>query len=365
MNNLKQYKDIMAFHPGYYVADIIEDMGITQAEFATRMRTTAKTISKLVNGKINLSKDLAKKLSAMLGTSVDLWLNLQKAYDEKVIEIEQEQEIDDQIEIAKMIDYSYFEEVAHLPKTKNWKEKVRNLRQYFVVADLRIFCQQDFLVNFRQEINNSEIKNIVNSQAWLQTAINMAKSISTEPFNAKKLESYLPEIREMTLQAPEIFYYRLEEIFSDCGVSFVLLPNLKNSGINGAVKWINDNKVVLAINDRRVYADIFWFSLFHEIKHVLQQKTKTVFISSNIEEMQEKNIQLEEEANTFAQDFLIPPKEYKKFIQNKYISDKQIKEFAKSICIHPGIVVGRLQHDKIIAINRCSSLREKYKIIVD
>ena len=85
------YKDIVAFHPGYYVADIIEDMGISQAEFATRMGTTAKTLSNLVNGQINLSNDLAKKMSVMLGTSPDVWLNLQSAYDQKLIEIEMKQ----------------------------------------------------------------------------------------------------------------------------------------------------------------------------------------------------------------------------------------------------------------------------------
>ena len=63
MSNMIEYNDIVAFHPGYYVADIIEDMGISQAEFATRMGTTAKTLSNLVNGQINLSNDLAKKNS--------------------------------------------------------------------------------------------------------------------------------------------------------------------------------------------------------------------------------------------------------------------------------------------------------------
>jgi HTH-type transcriptional regulator/antitoxin HigA len=61
MSNITEYNDIVAFPPGYYVADIIEDMGISQAEFATRMGTTAKTLSNLVNGQINLSNDLAKK----------------------------------------------------------------------------------------------------------------------------------------------------------------------------------------------------------------------------------------------------------------------------------------------------------------
>ena len=78
MSNTIEYKDIIAFHPGYYVEDIIEELGISHAEFVLRMGTTPKTLSQLVNGWINISNDLAKKLSMMLGSSVDGWLNLQK-----------------------------------------------------------------------------------------------------------------------------------------------------------------------------------------------------------------------------------------------------------------------------------------------
>lgn len=73
MSNVKEYKDIVAFHPGYYIADIIDDMEISQNEFAARMGTTAKTLSKLINGQANISNDLATKLSVMLGTSVEVW----------------------------------------------------------------------------------------------------------------------------------------------------------------------------------------------------------------------------------------------------------------------------------------------------
>lgn len=89
MSNLIKYKDIVAFHPGYYIADIIEDMKISQAEFATRMGITVKTLGKLINGQTDISNDLAKKLSAMMGTSSKVWLNLQNAYNQKLIEIEQ------------------------------------------------------------------------------------------------------------------------------------------------------------------------------------------------------------------------------------------------------------------------------------
>ena len=123
MNNISEYKDIVAFHPGYYIADVIEDMGVSQAEFATRLGTNTKTLSYLLNGQANITNDLAKKLSAMMGTSPDVWLNLQNTYDKKLIEIQQAKDFDEQAEIVKLIDYKYFIEVVGLPLTKVMKEK--------------------------------------------------------------------------------------------------------------------------------------------------------------------------------------------------------------------------------------------------
>ena len=360
MNNVNEYKDIVAYHPGYYIADIIEDMGISQAEFATRMGTTAKTLSQLIHAQANISNDLAKKLSAMTGTSIELWQNLQNTYDKKRIEIEQAKDIDAQKDVIKEIDYKYFVEVVGLPKVKSIIDQIANLCCFLKVSDLRIMLQPDFLVNFRTASPRNSKKNIMNSRAWIQTAINISKNIDTKPYDAEKLKGYLPELRSMTVQKPEEFLPRMREIFSECGVAFVLLPHLKNSGVNGAVKWVNEDSVVLAMNNRGLDADKFWFSLFHEIKHVLQQKIKTVFVSSTAEEMIEINNNLETEADKFATNYLIPPVEYKRLAPTRFISDKEIVEFAKSIGIHPGIVAGRLQYEGIIAQNRCSKLKEKY-----
>lgn len=363
MNKL-EYEEISAFHPGYYVKEVIEDMGVSHNEFATRMGTTGKTLSNLLNGQCNLSNDLAGKLSMMLGTSVEMWLNLQAVYDQKKMEIEQRKAMSEQEKIVSMIDYTYFVKVAKLPETRKCIEKVRNLCSFFKVSDLRIMLEQDFLVNFRAGIPCLEQKNIINAQAWLQTALNCSKNMVVRGFDAGKLHAALPEIRRMTLQEPKVFLPRLKEIFADCGVAFVLLPHLKNSGINGAVKWVGANRVLLALNDRRCYADTFWFSLFHEIKHVLQQKTRIVFVSSEITQLNKLNEALEAEADKFAQDYLISPMEYKRFAPNLYTSDVEIEEFAKQIGVHPGIVAGRLQHDGVIAPNRCSKLKVKYQIIV-
>ena len=229
-----------------------------------------------------------------------------------------------------------------------------------MISNLQILTQPDFLVNFRTGISNVEEKNMINARAWIQTAMNFAKSIQTNRFDADKLRTALPELRGMTVKNPEDFLPRMREIFSECGVAFVLLPNLKNSGINGAVKWVNSDRVVLAMNNRGLDADKFWFSLFHEIKHVLQQKIKTVFISASTKELTELDNTLERDADEFASNYLISNAQMKQFSPNKYTTDEEIVAFAKSIGIHPGIVAGRLQHEKIIPPNRCSHLKEKY-----
>ncbi len=362
MSNRMEYKELVAFHPGYYIADIIDDMGVSQAEFAERMGTTAKTVSQLINGQANISNDLAKKLSVMMGTSAEVWQRLQNTYDQKLIEIQRIKDFDEQKEIMKLIDYRYFVNFMGLPETKNTEEKIAFLCSFFKVSDLRIMLKPDFLVNFRSGTSEKSEKKVINSRAWVQAAMNIAKTMETESYDAQKLKMCLPEIRDMTIQNSEVFFPRLKMIFAECGVAFVLLPHLKNSGVNGAVKWVNNERVVLAMNNRGLYADKFWFSLFHEIKHVFQQKIKTAFISYSEEEMADYNKALEDEADQFASDYLIPPNEFKRFAPSQFTSDNEIIEFARSIGIHPGIVAGRLQHENIIPQSRCSKLKEKYII---
>ena len=149
MTNNVEYNEIMAFHPGYYIQETIEDLEITQEEFAIRLGTTAKTISKLVNGEINLSNDIAHKLSNMLGTSVELWLNLQTTYEKKLIEINEARQLDRQKNIAYMIDYEYFVGLGLVTEARKIEDKIINLRQFFQISSLDILLTPDFLVNFR------------------------------------------------------------------------------------------------------------------------------------------------------------------------------------------------------------------------
>ncbi len=359
----EEYKNIIAFHPGYYLTDVIEELEMTQDEFAKRLGTTGKTVSLLLNGQTPLTNDLAMKISAMLGISVETLLNLQKTYDEKKIEIDQARALDEQIEVVDVIDYTYFVKHRFLPDVKTKPEKIKNLCAFLKVSDLKILNRRDLLASFRTTVTSVTDKNVINANVWLQTALNKGLAMEVATFDEKKLKSHIKEIRSMTLQEPSEFLPRLCQIFKECGVAFVLLPALKNCGINGVVKWYED-KVVLALNDRFKYADAFWFSLFHEIKHVFQKKKTKVII--NCDDFSELEKEFEDEANDYATDTLIPKEAYHGYFDDKgkYISKNDVKFFARHIGVHPGIVVGRLQHDDKIAHSSMSDMRQKYMIVV-
>jgi addiction module HigA family antidote len=93
MSNYIEYKDSVAFHPGYYIKEIIGESGLAQADFAARLNTTPKDLSLLVCGEQRLSVDMAMKLSNALGTSAEYWLNLQSAYDAALASIASDKEL--------------------------------------------------------------------------------------------------------------------------------------------------------------------------------------------------------------------------------------------------------------------------------
>lgn len=78
--------DLIAFHPGQYIGELIEDYNMSQKEFAEKLGLSPRTISKLVNGEELISNDIAQKLAELTNISMKTWLNLQTSYDTKVAE---------------------------------------------------------------------------------------------------------------------------------------------------------------------------------------------------------------------------------------------------------------------------------------
>ena len=207
-------------------------------------------------------------------------------------------------------------------------------------------------MKFRSSNDEMTEANIVKANIMVQIATNKALDVSAPKFNMEKFKKAIEYVLTLTTKH-EDFYSGIYKAFFDAGVIFVILPNMSGSKINGATKKIKDN-VVLMVNDRRLYADSFWFTLFHEIGHIINGDYGISF---------EKELG-EEAADKYAEDSLIPPEKYQQFIKQKRFDVQSIKSFAKQINRDPGIVLGRLQNDKKVQFNdwTMKSLKHKYKI---
>lgn len=354
MSNYREYNNMIAFHPGYYVKEIVDESGLTQDDFARRLGTTPKNLSLLVRGEQDLSIDIAAKLSRMLGTSVAFWLNIQQSYNEKIAEIISEEELAREKEVFKSIDYKYFIEYFGLPDLpRKVNEQIRRVREYLQLASLTVLKERDLAVSFKSYSENLSESNIVNANTMVQIAINKAIHTDAPKYNKAAFEKAVSFALTQTSNH-ENFLPLITKAFNDAGVVLIILPNLKKSGINGATKRV-DGKTMLMVNDRRHYADTFWFALFHEIGHILNGDMGISYCDD-----------VEDKADEYARNTLIPKAQYDEFIKHtKLFNENNIKIFADSINRDPGIVLGRLQMDKLVDYKDTylsNVLRHKYKV---
>ena len=355
MSNYFEYNDKIAFHPGYYVKEIVDEYGLTQEDFAKRLDTTPKTLSKLINGEQNLSREMALKLSRLLGNSVNYWLNLQSAYDALLTEFESAQEMERERQILDKMDYNYFRDNYGLPDLPRKKEEqIVAVRELLQLSSLNVLSKYDMAASFRSASLEKTTPNIIRSNAMVQIAINEAMQVDAPKFNKQTFTRAAFYALSLTTQH-DSFYPLIKEAFRKAGVILIVMPNMKGSKINGATKKIND-KIMLMVNDRRLYSDTFWFTLFHEIGHIMNGDFG----------MSLENSDREKKADDYARNQLIPQDEYEEFVhKNPSFDFDIIVDFAKKIDRDPGIVLGRLQNDGLIDYKdtRFKVLRKQYKVI--
>lgn len=355
MSNYIEYDDKIAFHPGYYIKEIVEESGLTQEDFAKRLDTTPKNLSLLIRGEQNLSIDIAMKLSRMIGTSVSYWLNLQNAYDALIAEFKSKEELAQERLIFSILDYKYFREYFNLPDLpRKIDEQIAQVRNFLNVATLTVFKKPDMAVSFRSATGEMSEANIVKANTMVQIATNIALKTEAPKFSKSLFEEAVRYALTLT-KDHSTFYPLIKEAFCKAGVILVILPNISGSKINGATKKVGNN-IMLLVNDRRLNSDTFWFTLFHEIGHIMNGDYGISFDSESGEQ--------EEIANKFAEDMLIPCEQYQQFIAENRFDIQSICRFAKRIDRDPGIVLGRLLNDGKVNYDDWSlnSLRHKYKV---
>ena len=201
-------------------------------------------------------------------------------------------------------------------------------------------------------------KELILKNAWIALALNLARNVKCKEFNEKALKSALNLLKEESRSREFHIIDRLKKILSECGVKLIVLPYLAKSHIRGFTKYDKEkNYYIVAINDCGKALDKFFFTLFHEISHILYGKEVEMNVTSN----KKRFINEEKIIDYKAQNLLIKDEEFNKFILKNNLSINAIYFFANKVRVDASLVIGRLQNEGYISY----STYTKYKRRID
>ncbi len=358
MVNKNNIHSDLAIPPGEYLEEVLDELGMTKDELARRMGRPATKLSPIFKGKKTITPKTALQLEQVVGVPAHIWLGLETEYRLTLARLENHIGGEDQEaegELVKKFRYSELVKTGLVERYTKDTDKIWALRRFFgVMSLLNVTESPRYQAAFRYGRSTVGERTPEAVAAWVRMGELLAQRISCRPFDDDRLRGVLRDLRAMTLQGPDEFQDRLQVKLAECGVALVVCPHLPRTKAHGAVFWMGRDKAVLMLTLRFKWADIFWFSLFHEIGHILLHGRQAVILEDDGKNEREK------EADDFAAELLIPPSKYQRFIERGSFFERDIIAFAQKVGIHPGIVVGRLQHDGELEPSWLNDLRSRY-----
>jgi HTH-type transcriptional regulator / antitoxin HigA len=364
------YEPASAVHPGETIVEYLEFNNWSQRDLARRTGLTPKTISEICNGKAPVTPQTSLALEKVFRRPAHFWLSLQRRFDEA----EARQRA-----------------AAKLAEWKEWAAKfpLREMKRYGWIGEGSKASDVDALLSFFG-VSSPDSWNAVwaaNSVAFRQTrkfrttveavaawvreteiaAAEVETQIEIKDYDEHQLRASMHELRRQTRRRLEEWFPEVQALCAAAGVILVLVRELPNTGISGCARWLTDKKALVGLTLRYKTDDQIWFTLFHEMAHILLHKKEYTFILDNaaetltdqvVDPQMQKN---EEEANRFAADTLIPPEALAVFINNGDFSGDAIHGIADELGIGPGIVVGRLQHDGLLKRHEGNKLKQYFE----
>ncbi|MCF7673843.1 MAG: helix-turn-helix domain-containing protein [Akkermansiaceae bacterium] len=345
--------------PGDTLEDVLDDRGMSQAELAERTGLSRKTINLIVNGKAPLSQESALLFEKALGIPAGFWISREKDYREFLARAAAGRRQAAYAGWAKTLPYAAMVKQRWIEPASSPAEKIDRLLAFFGVANPEswheLYARPQ--AAFRRSEKFGKKTEIIS--AWLRQGEILADKTRTPAYSEAKFIETLAEIRKLCIaEDPNDFLPRLQSLCAGAGVLFLLVPELPSLGVSGVTRWLGERPLIQQCL-RFKTNDHFWLTFFHEAKHVLQSRRRHVFIEAT--GLPEEDIEHEEDANRFAAGTLIPEKAYRGLVENEPGS-AAIRAFARRIGVHPGIVVGRLQRDKILAYGHpAGALKVKFE----
>ena len=344
MNNTCQ-EPAFATAPGETLLETIDALGMNQVELAQRTGLSKKTVNLIIKGNEPITQETALALEKVLRVPAHFWLNLDSRYREFLAREQESLKMEGFVEWARSFPYAEMAKRGFVPSVKDAASKAGQLLAFFGVSHPNrwesLYGEMNLELSYRKTPKATE--KLPALSAWLRKGELMADTVETKPFSEELFRANLAKIREMTVLEPKEFAPRIQALCAEAGVIYVLVPELAGLGISGVMRWYHGRPLIqqsLLFKSN----DHFWFTFFHEAKHVLQKKKKEIFLEG--QNASHEDQKREEESNRFAGDLLIPPPEWDHFVQETpVINSASIRVFAKRINVHPGIVVGRLMRD--------------------
>lgn len=338
--------------PGDTILELLELNSMTQLDLSDKTGINKKTINEIIKGKAPITTTTALKLEYVFNIPASFWNNLESNYREV---LERQKDFDSIIEDEKYLKNIPYNEMSkrnwdYIEITRSPFERVVNLRKFFSVASLGFNTELKRKLAFRKQDN--DIFSYESLYCWLRYGEIQSNKIEYPKFDIIKLKEGVEKIRSLTSYLFLDKIDEIKELLKECGVSLIFEPHLPNTYVNGVSYKITKDKAIIMISDRGKKDDILWFTLFHEIAHLIMHSKKEVFIDGD----NELKSSIEKEADDFAKNTLISKNAYDDFIKNNIINEKTIRKFSKDNNIIPGILVGRMQKEGIIGYNEFNNL---------
>lgn len=334
-------------HPGVELENEMNKCGMSRKELAIRTGVTEKHICTVINGDRGISANFASKLGYVFDDA-KYWLNLQKSFDEEQIKIREENEISqEELNILKNLHdiMTHLIECGYITNNCGQANKVIQMRKFLNVSNLTIIPKITYNAAYRAQLSTNVKVDPYVLFAWQRLCEKKTENLPiANNLDLKKLSQSLNQIKSTMFGDINNGVQDLQKIFAECGIAFQVVKNFKGAPVQGFIKKTLDNRLILCLTIRRQRADTFWFTLFHEIGHILNGDYANRFV-----DFEAVSSKAEALADQFASDILIDQESYKDFIMSdQKLTWERIEKFAESMHIQPFIVLGRLQNDHIL-----------------
>jgi len=355
MTNLKPFKTI---GPGDVIKDEMEFYGWSQKDLAEILDISEKHLSQLLSNTAPITINMARLLSSTFQQSPEFWINLDAQYRRTFEPDNQFDETATRAEIFKRMPIRDMQKKGWLPKDR--EELFEAVKKFWDKKDLNLtFLEDRVNACFKKSEAFSSRFNAFFAQTWLRKVqIEAEKQKNVPEYSKARLQRLANEIAHYSTLENGIQDFIRE--LKAAGVIFLIIPNLEKTYTDGAACWVKKNPVI-ALTGRYKRNDNFWFTLAHEIGHVLlhlkASKSPPAFIDSvDNADLLDRPAE-ENEANDFAARVLKHEEIHHYFKGLARISGLRVEECAQNLEIHPGIIVGFLQHEKMLSYRNLNNFR--------